>query len=98
MLVQTELQDHADLPFGDPLRARRLDGGPGEAAIAVELAPLHREADRRAVRIAEYDLKFRPEHGVQELRKDVAVGRIAGRADRHLAAHRVLDRTDPARA
>src|SRR5262245_15121412 len=78
--------------------ARRLDGGPGEAAIAIELAPFHGNPDRAAVGIAEHGLESRSEHGVEQLREVVALGRCAGRADRDLAALGVLDRSHAALA
>src|SRR5262249_56358857 len=78
--------------------ACRLDGGPGEAAIAVELAPLHGYPDRAAVGIAEHGLESRSEHGVEQLREVVALGRRPGRADRDLAALGVLDRSHAALA
>src|SRR5262249_14951257 len=80
MLLERELHQDGDLVVGHPGLAGGLYARPRPAAATVDLAPLHREVDVIAARIAGDDLHPGAEHAVDDAGELVGVGGGAGAA------------------
>src|SRR5215208_3997811 len=86
MALQSELHDEPDALLGKHLCHCSLDAGPGDGAIALHLAAIHRQIDFARARIAGDYLESGAQNGIRDN------GKCVGRASRPTQKELLLER------